>query len=59
MHRQWGCRTVDGVWGLQTQAANAATVRGVQRALGVYVDGVWGPQTDKAYRALMALAYKP
>lgn len=59
MQRQWGCRVIDGKWGPQTQGANLATVKAVQRALGVYVDGIWGPQTDKAYRALMAKAYRP
>ncbi|WP_076260897.1 peptidoglycan-binding domain-containing protein [Intrasporangium flavum] len=59
MQRQWGARVIDGVWGSQTQAANLATVKVVQKALGVVADGVWGPVTDRAYRALRAKAYRP
>lgn len=58
MQTQWGARYVDGIWGPVTQAANVATVRLVQKALGVTVDGVWGPVTARAYYALRGRVFK-
>jgi hypothetical protein len=39
----------DGVWGPASGDCHDATVKRVQRALGVTVDGVWGEKTDAAY----------
>ena len=58
MQRTWGAKYIDGVWGPVTKAANVATVKVIQKALGVTTDGVWGPLTDRVYRTLRAKAMR-
>lgn len=52
----------DGVFGKNSKAALAATVKRVQQALGLAAEdviGVWGPKTEKAYTTLLKGARRP
>jgi hypothetical protein len=49
---------VDGVWGGNSNAAHDATVRAIQRAVGVKATGVYNATTDNAVKKYLSTAHK-
>lgn len=50
----FAARLLGGIGGIGTAIGNAARVKMLQKAVGVYVDGVWGTQTEAALAKVRA-----